>query len=54
MALKGVDKFKINKILATSEYSNARILKILAITSIAPDNPAPKYYFQVICFLNDF
>ena len=53
-ALNGVDKFNINKILATSEYSNAIILNILAITSIAPDKAAPIYYLAVIDYLNDF
>lgn len=50
-ALNGVDKFNINNILATSEYSKAIILNILAITSIAPDTEAKTYYFQLILYL---
>ena len=53
-ALNGVERFKINNMLATSEYSKAIILNILAITSIAPDKAAPRYYLTVIDYLNDF
>ena len=54
IALNGVDKFIINNILATSEYSKAKILNTFATTSIAPDIEAPTYSLHVSEFLNDF